>query len=557
MKKRTLAAIAAGALLIPAIAQNYKVVVTTTDGESTEFLTSGIKDIRFEEAPNYAPLECFIDASYSSKGNLGFYSFTLASAEPDQWGYPPQVGDAELSLELVGALADDYLDARIPAGYYRAGAGDAEGQFNVQKSGIVLRLDEGEDGTNLYPVIDGTVDVKTEGDNYKIEAELYLLSGEFVAFSYEGPITFTPGVMETEEFTEDMEFSFTGAQARFYDNWYYPFVSDLTLQFYSGNFDAEGTQTDGYWLNLDTFMPKYVRTPDGALTLADGVYTAEPREIVSNYTNLPFTYTKGYTLDFWGQLYPAGSYLNLREKNGRSYRGYIVDGTMTVSDNGTNVVFDFVTDNGKKVSATFNGKILFVDFSNPENVPDYSSTLTEDVALEFLPGSIGMSYLIGDYIKKDLYQFQVMVTEPEMEHGDFILLELSADAEVLPDGTYTINNALEPFTGIEGTIDYGGQILYSWYGDLDSADEEGYQSITAPITSGTVTVTTTGDSTRRLEFNLLDDKGHSIAGVYEGLFYDLSDNAAAKPRKMMKNISKASALPEMNPAEMSVCKKIK
>lgn len=548
-----MAAVAACLLLVPAMAQNYKVVITTTDGEKTEFETSNVRDIRFENAPNYAPLECFVDGAYSSKGELGIYAFTLASSEPDQWGLPPQVGDAELSLELVGALSDDYLNARLPEGYYRAGTGTDAGEFDIQKSGLTLRLDEGEDGTNMYPIIDGTVDVRKVGDNYSVKVEIVLLQGGSVALAYEGPISFKPGIMETEQFAEDQEFSFTGAQARLYDNWYYPFVTDLTLQFFTGEFDADGAQTEGYWLNLDTFMPKLVRTPDGSLSVADGVYSPEPREKVTNYTNIPFTYTKGYTLDFWGTLYPAGSYLNKREKTGRSFRGYIVDGTMTVSDNGTNIVFDFVTDNGKKVKATYNGNINIVDFSEPDKIPDYSSTLTEDVKLEFIPGTVAMSYSLGDYIKKELYQFEVMVTEPKMEHGDFLMLELSSESEVLPDGVYTINNALEPFTGIEGSIDYGGQILYSWYGDLDSADEEGVQSVISPILGGTVTVSTVADGMRRLEFNLEDGKGHSITGEYEGVLYDLSENSAGLV-PAMKASAKRSFMnaPEFNIPEMKL-----
>lgn len=552
MKTKIMAAIVAGAFFVPAIAQNYKVVVTTTDGKTTEFETSKVNDIRFEEAPDYAVLEYFVDGAYSSKGNIGRYAFTIASSEPDQWGLPPQVGDAELSLELVASLSDDYLNAQLPEGYYRAGTGNNVDEFDIQKSGLMLRLDEGEDGTNMYPIIDGTVDVRKVDDNYSIKAELVLLQGGTVALAYEGPIWFNPGMMETEDFEEDQEFTFTGAQARLYDNWFYPFVTDLLLQFYTGEFNAEGAQIEGYWLNLETFMPKLVRTPDGSVSVADGVYSAEPREKIENSTNIPYTYTKGHTLDFWGTLYPAGSYLNKREKNGRTFRGYIVDGTMTVSDNGTNIVFDFVTDNGKKVKATYNGEINIVDFSEPDKIPDYSSTLTEDIKLEFIPGTVAMSYSLGDYIKEGLYQFEVMVTEPRMEHGDFLMLELCSDEQVLPDGVYTINNVLEPFTGIEGSIDYGGQILYSWYGDLDSADDEGVQSVISPILGGTVAVSTVADGMRRLVFNLEDGKGHSITGEYQGILYDLSPNSASKPMKISDLQTNPMSAPEIDVYEMKL-----
>ncbi|MDE6511682.1 MAG: hypothetical protein K2L00_06285, partial [Muribaculaceae bacterium] len=260
-------------------------------------------------------------------------------------------------------------------------------------------------------------------------------------------------------------------------------------------------------------------------------------------------YRKGYTLDFWGTLYPAGSYLNKREKNGRSFRGYIVDGTMTVSGNGTNVVFDFMTDNGKKVNATYNGKINFVDFFEPDKVPEYPSTLTGNVDFKVSKKTIAMSYNLGDYIKEGLNQFLVMLTEPEMLHGDYLMLELCADAEVLPDGTYTINNALEPFTGIKGETDYGNNILYSWYSDLDSADEEGYQSVICPICGGTLTVSTVADGNRRLEFNLTDDKGHYITGEYEGIFYNLSENSSAPAMKVPGRMSSLKNL-DMKVPEM-------
>ena len=550
MKNRIITAIAAGALLVPAIAQNYKVVVTTTDGEKTEFETADVSDIRFENAPDYAPLEYFVGGTYASKGDLGIYAFTLASSEPDQWNLPPQVGDAELSLELVAAPCEDYLDVQLPEGYYRAGAGNAFGQFDVQKSGLNIRLAEGEDGTNMYPIIDGTVDVRRDGDNYIIKAELSVIGGGDVALAYEGPLEFTPGLMQTEEFAEDQEFTFTGAQGRLYDNWFYPFVSDITLQLYTGTFDADGNQLDGYWLNMDTFMPKMVRTPEGVLSLADGVYSAEPRESIYNNTNIPYTFTKGHTLDFWGTLYPTGSYLNKREKNGRSFRGYIVGGTMTVSGNGSNIVCDLLTDNGKKVKATFNGKVNIVDFYDPTRVPEYPSTLTEDVKFKVTKGTVAMSYSLGDYIKKGLYQFMVMLTEPDMEHGDFLLLELSSDQEVLPDGIYTINNALEPFTGIKGETDYGGEILYSWFSDLDSADEEGYQSVICPILGGTVTISTAADGNRKVVFDLNDGKGHSITGDYTGVLYNLSSNSmkgrpAMKAPAMQAAPLKSPAAPEM------------
>ena len=218
---------------------------------------------------------------------------------------------------------------------------------------------------------------------------------------------------------------------------------------------------------------------------------------------------------------------------------------MTVSGNGSDFVFDLVTDNGKKVKATFNGKVNVVDFFNPDNVPEYPSTLTGNVDFKVTEETVALSYNLGDYIKEGLYQFMVMLTEPEMLHGDYLALELSAGAEVLPDGTYTINNALEPFTGIKGETDYGGNILYSWYSDLDSADEEGYQTVICPVEGGTVTISTVADGRRKIVLDLNDGKGHTISGEYVGVLYNLGQDAA-KGRPAMKTPAMQAA-PAISP----------
>lgn len=55
-------------------------------------------------------------------------------------------------------------------------------------------------------------------------------------------------------------------------------------------------------------------------------------------------------------------------------------------------------------------------------------------------------------------------------------------------------------------------MVFSWYGDLDSTDDEGFQSILAPIFGGTLTVTTIEGDKRKFDFDLRSRKGHKITG---------------------------------------------
>lgn len=67
-------------------------------------------------------------------------------------------------------------------------------------------------------------------------------------------------------------------------------------------------------------------------------------------------------------------------------------------------------------------------------------------------------------------------------------------------------------SGIKGVVNYQGEMVFSWYGDLDSTDDEGYQTILAPISGGTLTVTTIAGDKRKFDFNLRSRKGHKIIG---------------------------------------------
>lgn len=521
MKTRILSALAIGALALSASAQNYKVVITGTDGSKTQYETTDLASIKFEEAPNYMETNYLAGAEYTTSGDLGNYYISFGSAAPDSYGNPVAIGDVMLAIELLGEKSEDSGAAVLPSGYYRAGAGVNAGEFNLQRTGIYIRIAEGDEGVLVTPLVDGTVDVRNDGHSYDIRGEFTLLTGEFVAVQYQGPISFTAGITEEQEFTENQNITFDGAQERYYANWFYPFADDATVSLYTGDFDANGNQLNGYWLQLDTFMPKADDPSNPTVFLADGTYTVDWREKVSYYTQQPFSLGQGRLIDFWGQIYPTGSYLTYSDGKGSTKRGLITGGTVTVSENSTKMDFDLETSNGIKIQGTYHGNLVVGRFDDPNSIPDaLNGTLKDDVTLEFDSSTIALSYNMGDYIKQGLNQFIVMITEPSMTQGDYLTFELMAAENELPDGTYTINNKIEAFSGLYGYLDYGGNMMFSWYGDLDSTTAEGYQEVVAPIYGGTVKISTNTDGTRKVEINVTDDNGNTISGAYTGLIYN-------------------------------------
>lgn len=525
MKTKILPAIALGLFALTASAQNYKVVVTTVDGEKTEYETSDLSSIKFETAPKYNETNYLLGAQYSSKEGMGIYYISFGTSAPDENGDPAEFGDMQLALELTAELSEDHLNAVLPTGYYRIGNGSKKGELNLQNSGLWIRVGEGPDGVTGAPMIDGTVDVRYKDNVYDIKCELTLLSGDFVAISYSGPIKFTAGISESGDFTTDQNVTFTGAQARYYANWFYPLADDATLELYSGEF-IDGKQVEGYWMNIPVYMPKAADPKNPAQFVADGVYTVDTREGVLYNTNLPFTYDRGKLTDLFGQLYNTGTYVTYIDRNGSIQRGFIVDGTVTISDNATKIVVDVVTDKGVKITGTYNGNIAIDNRNDSETAPKIEGTIENDIALDFTRGGatpVAVAYSAGNYIKEDVNQYLLYVMDSNQAHGDCLIFELCTDNPEQPslaDGTYTINNDIAPFGGLKGFSDTGGNMMFSWYGDLDSTDAEGYQTVIAPIMGGTVKISTLAGGSRKMEFDLVDEDGHKITGSYEGIYVD-------------------------------------
>ena len=564
MRKNILAMLAV-ATCCPVFAQQYQVVVTTKDGEKTVFATSDVGSIKFEEAPRYIECDNFIEGVYRLSGTEGIYELSVATGEVDASGMPVEIGDLQLSLAVVGTQSEDRYAAVLPAGYYRAAAGvnQGPGTWDVQKSTAWMRLGEGADDILQLYLINGTVDVRhTAPGQYDMRAELFTLDGTQVAVRYQGEMQFVAGSTVSDEFTEDQNITFEGAQGRFYGNWFLPFADDLTVQLYTGTFDEWGSQTQGYWLNLDMYQPK-VEDPlnYNPARLIDGVYVAEWRDEIKENTYLPFTFGRGGELDMWGTIYPKGTYLTYLGEDGRRNLAYFTEGTYTVSNNGTHIEFDMVADNGIRLTGSYDGTPDIRNYCD-NDFPGIgeADTLTEDVDLNFTPTTICADYVMGQPIVKDVIQHSLILIDQSGSKGDYLWLDLFSDGEILEEGTYTLDNDVKPFGGLKGFVDYGINPVYSWYGDLsevemDPETGEYYNTVMAPLGGGTVTVSYPQNQYTKihLDFNLKSAKGYSITGSWEGdIDILMADTKANAPAKVKARAPRAKRMPGVHGAHKDI-----
>lgn len=495
-------------------AQSYQVVVTTTDGERKVFSTDGVSSVKFKNAPEYKAANTFIEGVYSPLTDNALYTFTIATEEADESGQPSAIGGLQLSLAMYAPLSEEAQNAILPEGYYRVGSATTNYNINAANSAMWTRVADGDDGVGVSMVVGGTVDVRHDGDNYDVRAEMDLLDGSHVDISYYGAMKFSVGASGTTEFDTDQDVQFTEGQGRVWANWFNPFCDDASLQFFTGKFSSTGAQTEGYYLYLPVYMNKdESRTSLWSPVIPDGVYKIDPRDRITGQTYLPNTLLKGAMMDLFGSPTAYGSYLTYLEADGRISMATISDGTMTVSGNGTKFDFDFTSSNNLKITGSYSKKPNIVNMIDNSSKPEFPDGLTADYEISKFPtDGVVIDYNMGDYIVSGLNTHILMFTDPDMTEGDYLEIDVFSDSEQVKDGVYAIDNSLTDVSGIKGTVSYQGIMTYSWYGDLDSTDDEGYQDILAPVNGGTMTVSTLDDGQRKFDFDLVDLNGNKITG---------------------------------------------
>lgn len=534
MKKLIIASLVMAAAATAGAQSVKQLVVEETNGTKTTVNTADIQGILFEEAPEYQKITNLGSAVYYSGEGLAKYEIQLGTGEIDASSYPVNVGDAFMSLMLSAPASADMANPRLPEGYYRPANGGAF-TFDPSKSGAWVRTADGDDGASFAPVIGGSVDVRyvAGSENYDIRFELYTLNGNTINARYVGPIAFTMSAGDYVPFTEDLNITFEGAQGRFYSSWNYPFSSDMAFQLYTGEFDENGSQKNGYWLNMELYLPRVADPMNPVQKIADGVYNVEWREKVENFTNLPYTYVRGSILDLWGTKSNVGTYVTYKDENGNNKVGLIKSGTLTVGNDGSTFAFDLVTEEGVSVKGSYNvapNMFNFCDNDQYEPKRPYS-TIEKDLTLDFNPGTVGVYFRDYDIVE-GLTHYTLWFTVPSMDKGDYLQLSILGDAEGIANGTYKVGKTLDDKSVIPGTLAFSGVNLFSWYGDLDSTDDEGYQTIYAPVESGTLTIADDGDQ-KKITIDFTDDNGHKMTGTLSCAFID-GDKMEAPRMKPMR-----------------------
>ena len=232
-----------------------------------------------------------------------------------------------------------------------------------------------------------------------------------------------------------------------------------------------------------------------------------------------------------------GTYVTYVDKSQNINKiGYVVGGTFTVEGSGSNytVNFDFITEEGVSIKGSYQGALNMGNYNDDDENNLWNTRpwtdLTADYTYNWKPETECLAFLMGDYIKPGLDSWMLMIMASNDQYpdgyGDYFTTELLVDTTNgfnFPTGTFQVDWSLSANTMIPGYRAYGGEILFTYYGDL-TPTEEGYSAATAAIESGTVTISQEGDE-YKFVFNMVDQAGNKITGEWQGavIAEDLSD----------------------------------
>ncbi len=481
-------------------------------------------------------LKSVVSAIYSTEEGKGVYSIQLASGDLDAAGYPANVGDIYFTINLYAELDKDPLNAALPNGTYLSDTTAAPMTWIPSANAIYVRVEEGAgyEGTTLDFMTAGTIWSYLDGDNYTLQISFTTSGGTVVDAQYVGPIIFQQGGTSGANavpFEEDQNVTFESARAQYYGNWMYPFADDITLYLSSNVTDKEGTVTASYGMTIFLYMDKLEDYTISNPRIQDGTYKIDPRKHTM-ITAMPMTLQRGETGEVMGTMMSMGTTLHKTDfLSGKSYLGLMMDGTMevkTINGDEYQIDINLVTVEGIKLTASYTGAIEIPNKNNTDVDPAYpgdtQSTLEADFEMNIPNGkNTAMFVCLGEYIVPGLntWMLYLGIEEYEEYFTTWFFTPLS-ETTSFKFTKYPVNKSLTEYTMLPGFYPYGGGELYfSWFGDLSKLDDEGYATVLARLVEGSMNIIDAGKDESgaplvTLELDFKDDKGNKVFGDWTG-----------------------------------------
>jgi len=440
--------------------------------------------------------------------------------------YLPALQDNYLIfLDLYGR-ADDAEVPLIPDGTYRMSDDRSDHTLRGIYSSVTMLSGDLDNPIARYEISDGTVEVKSKGDDYyAITVDYTLLSGEHVKGKFDGHIPFTVGAAQKEPLPtidEDAEIAFTGVTATWRgESKYQKGVETVAFQIYDKE-PVDDRHVDGYCLTFELYMPALDPT---APFVASGRYevSIDPLEFTTPVGDVLDLREGGYGIATIGstarQVIPASG------GNEEIVRyGAIVSGVVDVArtDETYTVKVDVVTAEGSRLTGEWTGGFKLGNYVQIEPSKDPVSPLDGDLDYDTsaFKSCRAVYYEPEDGGEVASILIEVM-DDPIMCSKGFrfwLNVPVSEGRRIVP-GTYPASSDFSPMTYEKGYRDVTQEgtwwegsyvyVTYDWLGYIESG---------APAVSGDLDIADNGGDSYTLSYAIKDDRGNTVSTTFTGTF---------------------------------------
>lgn len=447
---------------------------------------------------------------YVSDKSLYNYYFVLSDVGFDDSNFVNPNGEFFFRIDLFNTQAEDPKNAFIPEGVYTFdGTSDEPGMGLMGRKSGFFRTDEYSFHTDKHDFRQATLTVARIETGWRYEVLATLDNDEIYYVEYEGPVVFdnqsNDGVVGQQLPPLDTDLSATFTYGEGNISYQEGKLSQVDMTFTDMAIDGSSLVPPGNVLYA-TFITE---VQNGKLP--ETTFRVEG-EADSNFF-VPGEEVEQVT----GFYVPSFTCAQVVQSASDKKTGYCTGGTVAVarSENGYRFDFNLQTLDGHHVTATYDGPFAIYGPGN--------SMLAEDCEVS-LPDIGATAWFYGDEYNTGNGYWKLTISPGwgTGGAGDGLLFSFfTEDTEYTPwleSHTFTITDTGEPYTAIPGDlVNDGGSVRIV---GTNYVKYENYQIVAAaPLRSGTFTLTKCEDGYYTLQFECLDDSGHTVRGTWNNQLY--------------------------------------
>lgn len=460
--------------------------------------------------------------------------------------------NSQVVLEQEGYIAsiDLYAVAEdmgiIPSGDYLAafGAEISDMTFDTDYTSVIYQDRTGINSQVPY-AIDSNLTVEYKSGEYYIHSTYKTREGS-IPFEYRGKLTLTEvpdqgGALPL--IGHDVNVDGFKAIATYFGNLLESGTGMMAINIMDRTYAEDETKGQGgYAVSLMVFSQLFPQT--NMIKLIPGTY-----EVNTEFKK--GTWLPGIEINAMGSVIPFGTYAHCDDGSNMGKFLFAGEGTVTIeeTETGYKILYDLESQDGYKITGSYDGFVEISDQSNDESKDDGTSTLTDDHDMDLSAIKTARLFSLGDvednegtihtHNRIDIGSRSGWDMEEVLKKGDTFTMDLvmehDAAGKIVP-GTYKVTEdrfpvSMVPGAAIRGYIWSGEYMGTGWLGFNTEKPQDLYLYGHAAAYGGEITIEKSdlGENYYTFTIDITCVRKMHVRGTWTGPVINANDSTPVLP----------------------------